>query len=470
MIINGKKIKGRKTFEVINPYTKDAVGKVPIAAKEDIMQAMALSYKTKKTLKQEKKAEILRRAANKIKSDKRKIAALITSESGLCLKDTLHEADRVYNVLTLGANAISKIEEDRTSRYSLGENKNPRLRVISEPLDLVLGITPFNHPMNQVAHKAVPAVMAGTSMVLKPTEKTPLSAIRLAEILHEAGLPRNMLNLITIDDPNRFLEDALSTKLMQLITFTGGLDAGKHIARRIAETGNEMVKFVAELGDSAPFIVLEDADIKLAAKSALNAYGNSGQRCTKIKRLLVHNKIANEFIDEFLGLTEAIKYGNPMDTDTDMGTVISEDAAIKIQSRVNAAIDDGARLLYGNKREGALYSPTLLDSVNPKSELVAKETFGPVAPIIRINDVQEAIQIINSVKFKLAGAVMTKSRKNAELISDSIKVGQFNWNSHPSYRSEQAPFGGFCDSGNGEKEGVILAAEGMRRIRTFYEH
>ena len=470
MIIDGKRVKARKTFDVINPYTNEIIEKVPIAKKEDISKAMRLSYNIKKNLKQNLRIEILKKTAEKIKKNKKRIAQIISSESGLCLKDTLYETGRVYHMLTVGAKFIPKIEEDTTSTYVDGINQNPKLRVITEPLDLVLGITPFNHPMNQVAFKVVPSIMSGTAIVLKPADKTPLSAIKLVEILHEESLPPNFINVITTNNPSQFLEDALSLRLAQMVTFTGGVDVGKHIARRIAATGNELVRYVPELGGNAAFTVLEDADIKLAAERALNAYDNSGQRCTKIKRLLVHNKIANQFIEKFLSLTEKITYGDPMNPNIDMGTVINEDAAKKIQSRVNAAIKDGAKLLYGNIRQGALYSPTLLDMVNPKSELVVKETFGPVAPIIRINSVNEAIEIINSVRYKLAGAVMTKRRDYAELIANSIKVGQFNWNHCTSYRIEQAPFGGFGDSGNGEKEGVILGAQGMRRIRTFYEH
>src|SRR3989338_159202 len=222
MIIGGKRIKEGKQFDVVNPYTNEIVGKVPDALKEDIATAMNLSFSTKKSLSPEKRADILRKAAKKTKDEQKGIARLITSESGLCLKDTLYEAKRVYNVLTLGANAISKIEEDTTSRYVDGRNENPKLRVITEPLDLVLAITPFNHPMNQVAHKIIPAVMAGTSVVLKPTEKTPLSAIKFVEILLESGLEPNYINLITSNYPKEFLDHALSTHLAQLVTFTGG--------------------------------------------------------------------------------------------------------------------------------------------------------------------------------------------------------------------------------------------------------
>jgi len=470
MFINGKRVKNKNTFDVIYPYTNEVIDKVCIATKEDIFKAMRGSYEIRKNLTVDQRVEILKNAAKRVNKQEKELAKLITSESGLSLKDTTHELHRVYDVLTLASKIVPGLEKDTSSRYVYGVNENPKLTVISEPLDLVLGITPFNHPMNQVAHKIAPAIVAGAAIILKPSEKTPLSAIKLTEILHEEGLPTNMLNVITTNKPSQFLEDALSLKMAQLVAFIGGVDVGKHIMRRLTATGNEMVKYLPELGGNSAFTVLEDANVKLAAKIAMNAYANSGQRCTSIKKILLHNAIADEFIEEFLKLTGSIKYGDPMNPSTGMGTVINENAAKMIQSRVEAALKQGAKLLHGNKREGALYSPTLLDNVDYRSELVVKETFGPVAPIIRIDNVHDAIKVINSVNYKLAGAVMTKNRDYAKLISDSIKVGQFNWNNNPGYRFEQAPFGGFGDSGNGEKEGVLLAAEGMRRIRTFYEH
>jgi len=457
-------------IEIRNPYSNEIVGKIEPATREDIEKAMWDCYKSEKNLSAEERKKILNKAVEKIKADKEKLAKLISSESGLAMKDTLHEIDRVCDTLTFSANAVDKIDEDITSRFAVGENANPELKVVKEPMDLVIGITPFNHPMNQVAHKVGPAVAAGTAMVLKPSEKTPLSAIKLVEILKESGLPDNMLKVIVPESAEKFLEQVLSMKLAEMITFTGGVEIGKKIARKLAETGNEFVKYLPEAGGNSALVVLEDADIDKSAKTAMNAFANSGQRCTKIKRILLHNAIADEFIEKFVKLTEKIKYGDPNNSNTEMGTVISKESAEHIQEKVEEAIEDGAELLYGNKRDGALYSPTILDNVNPKSELVAKETFGPVAPIIRINSVEEAIEIINSVNYKLACGVMTKDKEKAEKIANAVKVGQFNWNNNPGFRTEQAPFGGFRDSGNGMKEGVIMAGEGMKRIRTFYSH
>jgi aldehyde dehydrogenase (NAD+) len=324
--------------------------------------------------------------------------------------------------------------------------------------------------MNQVAHKIAPAIASNAPVLLKPSDKTPLSALKLVEILYECGLPEGMVNVVISNDPKFFLKTSLESNVFDVVTFTGGVDVGRYISRKIAETENNFIKFIPELGGNPAITILEDADIKVAVRSALNAFENSGQRCTSVKRILLHNDIADRFIDSFLKEVKRIYYGNPLDYETDMGTLIDENSALIIEKKVNNAIRDGAKLLFGNQRRGALYSPTVLDYVSIESELVITETFGPVAPIIRINSIDEAIDIINSVPYKLAGSAITKDVNKAKFISDSIQVGQFNWNNNPGFRTEMAPFGGFGVSGNGEKEGVILAAEGFRKVRTFYEH
>ncbi|MDO8509351.1 MAG: aldehyde dehydrogenase family protein [Nanoarchaeota archaeon] len=470
MIINGKRVRKEKNFEVRSPYDGSLIGEVPIAEEKDIMEAIFLSHEMNKDLPINTRANILTRTAERVIQEKQTLATLISYESGLSLRDSNYEIDRVHSVFAIAAEYTRYIEEDITCKFISSRDGKPKLQVITEPFDLILAITPFNHPMNQVAHKVAPAIAAGTAIVLKPSEKTPLSAIKLIEIMHECGLPPNYVNLITTNNPSSFLDIALSTKLAQVLTFTGGIKVGKYIARRLIETDNELIKYVPELGDNAALAILEDADLDLSARVALHAFTNSGQRCTSIKRILVHNDIADKFIENFLDLSRKIKYGDPLDPENDMGTLIDQDSAIQIQKRVEDSLKKGARLLYGNIRDRALYSPTILDHVNPASELVVEETFGPIAPIIRINSLEEAISIINSVNYKLSGAVITRDKKKAKFIANSIKVGQFSWNGHPGYRTEQAPFGGFGLSGNGQKEGVIMAAESMRRIRTFYTH
>jgi aldehyde dehydrogenase (NAD+) len=263
----------------------------------------------------------------------------------------------------------------------------------------------------------------------------------------------------------------ITSPLVDMVTFTGGLEAGLDIARKMADSGNILKKYVSELGGCSALIVNDDADIERSARETLKGcFKNSGQRCTAIRMIIVIKSVAEIFVKRLVGEVEKLKYGDPYDETVDMGTVISEEAAIVLEERVSNAIKDGADLLLGNKRDGALYSPTVLDNVNIDSELVSNETFGPIAPIIRVENLDEAISFAKKTGYRLAGAVMTKKREIAEKVSNELIVGQFSWNGFPSYRTEAAPFGGFKNSGNGEKEGAILAAYGMRRIRTFYEH
>ena len=219
MIIKGQKIQNRPTFVVRNPFSGEVVAEVPIATEHDILQSVKASHAFNAKLSTDNRINILRKTVTKIQEQKLALAELITSESGLSLRDTQYEIDRVVNVFSAAANAVENIEEDISWRFA-DKSSKPELKVITEPLELALAITPFNHPMNQVAHKVAPAIVAGTPMVLKPSEKTPLSAIRLFEILHEAGLPPGMMNLITTNNPEQFLDVALSTRLAQLVIFT----------------------------------------------------------------------------------------------------------------------------------------------------------------------------------------------------------------------------------------------------------
>lgn len=472
MIIDGRATNSDKRFDIINPYTKEKVGSAPIASSQQIEKALKFSYKAKPKLTAKERAIILKNIANKLRENKKELAELITHESGLCLKDTLHEVDRAIDVALFSSMVAENIEDDTTSNYILSSQKGkPQLKVITEPLDLVVGITPFNHPLNQVAHKVFPAIAAGTCMVLKPSEKTPLTAIKLGELLLEAGLEKNMLNIITGIPAKDIVSMMVSSALIDTVTFTGGLNAGLNILKKMVDSGNGLKRYVPELGGCSSLIIHNDANMSEAVEVAIDGcFKNSGQRCTAIRRVIIVESVADEFVDTITQKTKEIKYGNPYDMESDIGTVITEEAAKIIEKRVDDAIDDGAELKIGNVRNGALYSPTIVDKVKISSKLVAKETFGPVCPVIRTKNIDEAIKLANLTNYRLAGAVMTKSREIAEKVSNSLTVGQFNWNGMPGYRTESAPFGGFRDSGNGEKEGVVLMTRAMRRMRTFYEH
>lgn len=332
-----------------------------------------------------------------------------------------------------------------------------------QPLDgVIVAITPFNHPMNQVAHKIAPAIATNNRVILKPSEKVPLSALYLADVLYEAGLPPPMLQVLT-GDPGEIADELLTHPDAALITFTGGVAIGKHIAARAGYR-----RIVLELGGNDPLIVLDDADLERAATlAAQGSYKNSGQRCTAVKRILVQQNVAPRFTDLLVEKTRAWTHGDPFDPANRMGTVIDEAAATLFESRVNQAIAQGARLLTGNTRRGALYAPTVLDRVDPAMTLVREETFGPVSPIITFDTLDDAIRISNGTAFGLSSGVCTNQADAIVRFVNELKVGTVNVWEVPGYRLELTPFGGIKDSGLGYKEGVQEAMKSFTNLKTF---
>ena len=471
MIVDGQRVIKGDMFDVVNPYNGEVVGKVVDASNIDIQDILIKSYNFQCELSAAERASVLLKAADYFEGHKLELSRLITLESGLSLKDTIYEVGRVVDCARYSAKVCRLIERDITEDFLLDTQNIPKLQVVTEPMDLIVGITPFNHPMNQVAHKVFPSIAAGTSIVIKPSEKTPLSAIRLVEILIELGLPANMVNIITGKDANRTVDNMLSFSGMDMLTLTGGLSVGLKVQQAMIKHGHALKRYVPELGGCSSLIVCSDADIDLAVDIVINGcFKNSGQRCTSIRRVIVDQNVVELFIEKLLILVQSITYGDPLNNQVDMGTVIDEGAAKKIEKRINSAVSGGAKLLYGGKRLGALLVPTVLDYVDLSMELVAQETFGPVCSIIRAVDFDEALQLAKNTTYRLAGAIVTRDKEKAIAASTLLQVGQFNINGPPGYRTEAAPFGGFGASGNGEKEGVVLAAKGMRRIRTTYEH
>ena len=382
-----------RIFEVINPYSREIVDTVPITSAEQVDDALNSSYKLQCNLTGFDRSKILSKAAQLIENQKSQFAQLISSESGLCIKHSLYEISRAVNCLNYSVKQAELIDNvdltsDFVSNYSHSE---PELRVISEPWDLAIGITPFNHPLNMVVHKVAPAIAAGTPIVIKPSEKTPLTAIKFGEILIACGLPENMLNIVVGIPAKTIVDQLVSYPGLDLVSFTGSVQVGKYIAAKMANNGNGLKKYMPELGGNASFVVMDDCDIDLAANVALGAYANSGQRCTAIRKIMLHDSIADDFLQRFVELAGKIKYGDPMDPNVDMGTVISSEQAEVIQLRIENAVRDGARILLGNERDGALLAPTIVDNVSHNSELVVEETFGPVASIIRIHNIEDAI-------------------------------------------------------------------------------
>jgi putative phosphonoacetaldehyde dehydrogenase len=463
MRIGGERVARPRVIAVHNPYTGEAVGTVPKAGPEDVRRAFAIAAGYRARLSRYERHRILHKAAELVIARSEEISALITAESGLCRKDSRYEAGRVRDVLLFGANAAL---DDDGQVFSCDITPHGRQRRVYTQRDPLLGvisaITPFNHPMNQVAHKVVPAIATNNRMVLKPSEKVPLSALRFADILYEAGLPPPMFQVVT-GDPAEIGDELLTHPAIDLVTFTGGVPIGKHIAARIGYR-----RAVLELGGNDPLIVMDDADLEEAASLAVaGAYKNSGQRCTAVKRILVQQPVADAFVALLLDKTRQWRHGDPADETNDMGTVIDEAAAQLIESRVVEAIDQGATLLHGNERRGALLAATVLDHVRPEMTVVREETFGPVAPVIRFETLDEAIDIVNGTAFGLSSGVCTNRLDVVTRLVNELQVGSVNVREVPGYRLELTPFGGIKDSGLGYKEGVLEAMKGFTNLKTY---
>jgi phosphonoacetaldehyde dehydrogenase len=463
MRIAGALVGGERTLDVHNPYNGHVVGTVPKATVEDVRRAFAIAKGYKSTLTRYDRYRILYRAAEIIRSRGDAISDLITAECGICKKDSLYEVGRACDVFVFAGNA-ALIDDGQVFSCDLTPHgKNRRVFTKREPLlGVISAITPFNHPMNQVAHKVAPSIATNNRMVLKPSEKTPLSAIYFAELLYEAGLPEPMLKVIT-GDPREIADELITNDNVDLVTFTGGVAVGKYIASKAGYR-----RIVLELGGNDPIIVMEDADIAEAASlAAQGSYKNSGQRCTAVKRMLVHEKVAERFVELLLEKTQAWKYGDPSDASMDMGTVIDEAAAKLFEARVNEAVAQGAVLLAGNVRKGALYAPTVLDRVRPEMTVVKQETFGPVSPVIRFSSIDEAIAISNGTAYGLSSAVCTNRLDYIMKFVAELQVGTVNVREVPGYRLELTPFGGIKDSGLGYKEGVQEAMKSFTNLKTF---
>jgi len=463
MRIAGREAGGDRVIEVRNPYSGALVGTVPCATVEDVRGAFTIARGYRAKLTRFERSEILARAAGIIRANAEAISDLITAECGIGKKDSRYEVGRACDVFTFAGNAALSDDGQIFSCDLTPHGKQRKVYTLREPLQgAISAITPFNHPLNQVAHKVAPAIATNNRMVLKPTERTPLSALLLADILLAAGLPPEMFSVVT-GDPREIADEMLTNADIDLVTFTGGVAVGKYIAAKAVYK-----RQVLELGGNDPLIVMEDADIEEAATlAAAGSYKNSGQRCTAVKRMLVHEKVADDFVARLVDRTRAWTYGDPMDATLDMGTVIDDAAAENFEQRVNDAVAQGARLLVGNVRQGALYSPTVLDHVRPEMNVVKTETFGPVSPVIRFRDIDEAIHIANGTAYGLSSAVCTNRLDYITKLVSELHVGTVNVREVPGYRLELTPFGGIKDSGLGYKEGVQEAMKSFTNTKTY---
>ena len=466
MRIAGKTVFSENEISVLYPFTEEIVGSVPAATIENVQKAFSIAANYKSKLSRYERQQILFKIAEIIKKRKDELAPIITSELGISINDSLYEIGRAYDVYTLAGQLCIQDDGEIFSCDLTPHGKARKIFTIREPLRSISAITPFNHPLNMISHKIAPAIATNNCIVAKPTELTPLTAIYLADIIYEAGLPPEMLSVVT-GLPEEIGNEIITNPNIELITFTGGIPVGKIIANKAGYK-----RQVLELGGNDPLIVLNDLtedDLDKAAELAVSgATKNSGQRCTAVKRILVQNKVADKLVPIILKKAKQIKFGDPMNNKTDLGTVISSNAAKIFENRVIKSAEDGANILYHPERKGALLPPIVVDNVNYKSELVVEETFGPIIPIVRVPDNDdETIKISNSTNYGLSAGVCSNNFFRIQKYISGLDVGTVNIWEVPGYRIEMSPFGGIKDSGNGIKEGVQEAMKCFTNVKTF---
>lgn len=466
MRIAGRKVDADGVVEVRYPWDRTVVGTVPAGGAEHARRAFEIAAAYQPKLTRYERQRILLRTAELLNARRDEISDLITLELGISKQDSLYEVGRAFDVFTLAGQLCLHDDGQIFSCDLTPHGKARKIFTIREPLTAISAITPFNHPLNMVAHKVAPAIATNNCVVVKPTELTPMTALILADILYEAGLPPQMLSVVT-GWPKDIGDEMITNPHIDLITFTGGVPVGKLIASKAGYK-----RQVLELGGNDPLIVLNDlsdADLEKAAELAVaGATKNSGQRCTAVKRILVQEKVADRFVPMVLERARAIRFGDPMDPATQLGTVVNETAAALFEKRVYMAAEQGAEVLYDPGRRGALLPPIVVDRVPHSCELVMQETFGPVVPIVRAPDDDEAlIALSNSTAFGLSSGVCTNDYRRMQTYIAGLKVGTVNIWEVPGYRIEMSPFGGIKDSGNGYKEGVIEAMKSFTNIKTF---
>jgi aldehyde dehydrogenase (NAD+) len=460
--VAGRNVDSDERLEIRFPYDGTRVGTAAVIGSRDVEEAVQRALSEAPELSHYQRFEILDRARMALERRREEFAWLICSESGLCIRETRYEVGRALDVLRFAAIECLKDEGQSFSGDVSPQGQSRKIFTLREPLRLALAITPFNHPLNQVVHKVAPAIAAGTPLLLKPSDRTPLTALRLTELLYEAGLPGPMLSTF-LCPVESVLEPLIRDERIEGVTFTGSVPIGKRIA---AIAGYK--KLCLELGGSSPLIVLEDADMELAVGlAAEGAFRNSGQRCTAVRRLLIQRPILEEFTTRLVEKTREYVCGNPCDAATRVGTVINEESAKRLESVVHRAVEQGARVLCGGRRQGALLEPTVIADVPRDAEMVVQESFGPLAPILAVDDLDDAIQVANATAFGLSSGIVTNDMNHAMRAVRGIRAGTVNVNQVPGYRIESTPFGGLKDSGLGIKEGVIEAIRFLSGVKTF---
>mgnify|MGYP000112011001 CR=1 FL=1 len=460
--IGGQWTDGGTPIPVRDKYTGEVIGTVPEARREDVEAAVAAAQEGAKAmaaLPAWRRAEILRGAAERIRSQKEEFARLIAAEAGKALKWARAEVERAIWTFTIAAEEARRIEGEVIPLDAVPAGEGYFGFYIRRPVGVVAAITPFNFPLNLVAHKVAPALAAGNAVVLKPASATPLTAVRLAQVLEAAGVPAGGFNLIF--GPGGTVGEWLAAHPgVAKVSFTGSRAVGDRLTRVVG-----IKKLTLELGNTTPVIVAEDVkDLDwVARRLAVGAFYNSGQVCISVQRIYGVRRIFEPLVETFSRAASEMVVGDPLDERVDVGPLIDEREAMRVEGWIQEALHGGAEAVAGARREGPVVWPTVLIRVRPEMRVVREEVFGPVASVLDAEDFEEALAAANATEYGLQVAVFTRDINRVLRAIQGLDFGGIIINDTPSYRADHMPYGGVKGSGLG-REGVRYAIEEMTNI------
>jgi glyceraldehyde-3-phosphate dehydrogenase (NADP+) len=454
MLIGDAWVDKDEKIEVRNPYDNALVDTVPSGDKDDVeaaLQAAEEGFKINRNLPVHQRISILYKTAEIIRGRQEEFARTIATEGSKTIREARKEVSRCLDTITISAEEARRIVGETIPFDSRAGSENRIGYYCRFPIGIIVAITPFNDPLNLVAHKVGPAFAGGNAVVLKPATVTPLSALKLGEVFIEAGLPRKILNIVT-GRASKIADALVTDPRVRMISFTGGTEAGLDIVKKAG-----LKKIGMELGSNSPVIVMDDADLLRAAElSVSGAFWAVGQNCLGVQRIYIHEAVYDEFEKMFVERTKKMKTGFQLDEGTDMGPMITEEEAARVEEWVKEALKLGADLLAGGKRKGTLFEPTVFRNMPQSARLNSEEVFGPVVNLYKVSSLDEAISLSNSVKYGLHGAIFTRSLENAFKAVKELEVGGVMVNDSTDYRIDMMPFGGVKWSGLG-REGIKFA-------------
>lgn len=461
ILIGGEWREANETFTVESPYSRETLAEIFSAdagETEEVIAVAAEASKQMRNLARFQIAKALRKIAGGIEKRKKEFAETIALEAAKPILLARGEVERGIATFAWAAGEAERFAGEVVPVDTQANGKGKTAYTLRIPRGVVYGITPFNFPLNLVAHKVAPALASGNAIIIKPSQRTPLTSLLLGEVFLESGLPKSALQIVPMGV--KYIDTILTDERINMISFTGSAAVGWDLKRKAGKKA-----IALELGGNAPVIVDETADIKKSLeKTTMGAFTYAGQVCISVQRVYIHEKIFDEWTEKFVENARKLKKGNPLDESTQLSVMIDENAAKKAQSWIDEAVKGDAKLLCGGTREGAMLDASVLTNTNPEMRVVAEEIFAPVAVVEKFSDFAEAVDLSNQTKYGLQAGVFTQNLSNTNYAAENLEFGGVLINDVPTFRVDNMPYGGSKDSGFG-REGVRYAMEEMCETR-----